>query len=81
MSYDREMSPLFDPTSSLPLFIPNDKENESNNSCLVIFTIILKILEMFEMLLKLMGMGHTPDSHTAFSGHTSLNAEFLSYQF
>ena len=34
MSYDREMSPLFDPTSSLPLFIPNDKENESNNSCL-----------------------------------------------
>ena len=36
---------------------------------LVIFTIILQSLEMFEMLPKLMGMGHTHDS-TQKSGHT-----------
>ena len=79
MSYDREMSPLFDPhilssktrhpifsVLNPPLRPPtqsqNYKENESNNSCLLVFTIILQSLEMFEMLPKLMGMGHTHDS-------------------
>ena len=79
MSYDREMSPLFDPhilssktrhpifsVLNPPLLLKsqsqNYKENESNNSCLLVFTIILQSLEMFEMLPKLMGMGHTHDS-------------------
>ena len=80
MSYDREMSPLFDPTSypqilnSLPL-----KTTKKTKAIIHVsgdFTIILKILEMFEMLLKLMGMGHT---HMATQVLT-LNV-FLSYQF